>query len=151
MSTNFCSTFIAAIELIEALHYHCDTFASLNWEWVFQAMIPWLAIAIVLTEMPHAIRQSDRDRARKQINEIFATFSDSKMPVSKTQMWDILVQLRQNMENPNPEPITNTVVIGNNSATAAIFTDDLMLDLESASGEYSDQLMLRDINRSPLW
>ncbi|EPE31846.1 Zn2/Cys6 DNA-binding protein [Glarea lozoyensis ATCC 20868] len=141
--------FISAIELIEAFHYHCDTFAALNWEWVFQTMIPWLAVAILLTEIPHATRQSDKARAQKQINEVFLTFSNPNLPISKTQMWNILVQLRQNMENPHPEPNSNTALV-ENCTTNTLFSDDLMLDLDSAAGEYSD-FMLQDINRSPLW
>ena len=118
----------------------------MNWDWIFQALIPWLAIAILLTEIPHATRQSDKIRAQKQINEIFDTFSDPSLPISKTQMWNVLVQLRDNMENPHLEPNLETVAGPVNS----MFPDDLMLDLDPTTGGYSD-LMLQDLDRSPLW
>ncbi|KAH6665041.1 hypothetical protein B0J14DRAFT_241526 [Halenospora varia] len=90
--------FIAAIELLEAFEYHSKTFASNNWEWIFSTIIPWLALAIVLTSLPRATQQSDIDRAQWQINVNFQRFSDPKMPVSGTPMWKLLVQLRENIQ-----------------------------------------------------
>jgi hypothetical protein len=113
-------------------------------------MIPWLAIAIVLTEIPHATQQSDKTRASKQINQMFTVFSNPSMPVAKTQMWNVLVQLLQNMENSHLEPNLNTVIAKDNPPVDSMFSDDLMLDLESATAEYND-LLLQDINGSPLW
>jgi hypothetical protein len=121
----------------------------MNWEWIFQSMIPWLAIAIVLTEIPHATSQADKTRALTQVNQIFANFSDSNLPVSKTQMWNVLVQLRQEMENPHTEPNSDTIIVEDNSTAVAMFSDDLMLGFESA-GDYGD-LMPQNFNETPLW
>jgi hypothetical protein len=90
--------FIAAIELLEAFEYHSKTFTSSNWEWVFETVIPFLALSIVLTELPRANQQSDIDRAQWQINLNFQRFSDPSKLVSGTPMWKLLVQLRENME-----------------------------------------------------
>ncbi|KAG9229823.1 hypothetical protein BJ875DRAFT_176798 [Amylocarpus encephaloides] len=142
-------TLIAAVELLEAYQYHKTTFSTLNWEWIFQTAIPWLAIAIVLAELPHLSAQSDIARAQRQVDDIFAVFSNPDQPVSNTPMWGILLQLRQNMTTP-VQP-TSAVALGNmDSMATTMFTDDLMLDLGvsmtgSMPGEF-DEYMLGNEN-----
>jgi hypothetical protein len=143
---------IAAIELLEAFEYHSKTFTSNNWEWIFESLVPWLAIAIVLTELPRATQQSDIDRAQWQTNLNFQRFSDPSKPVSGTPMWKLLVQLRENMQSsPTTSPQSQGNVIPANSQTvenvsAMAFTGDLMLDSElytagTESFLYEDQFM----------
>jgi hypothetical protein len=144
--------FIAAIELLEAFEYHSKTFASSNWEWIFETIVPWLAIAILLTELPRAIQQSDIDRAQWQINLNFQRFSDPSKPLSNSPMWKLLVQLRENIqESPTQSPQSQGNVIPASSQTvesvsAMPFTGDLMLDSElypvgTESFLYEDQFM----------
>jgi hypothetical protein len=151
--------FIAAIELLEAFEYHSKTFASYNWEWAFETIVPWLAIAIVLTELPHATRPSDIDRAQRQIDLNFRRFSDLSKPVSCTSMWKLLVQLRQHMqEQPSSSPPSqrgDSIAVPPPQQTATMdFTDDLMLDFGvSAPGSeslvYEDQFMPQDMQDLP--
>jgi hypothetical protein len=125
--------FIAAIELLEALEYHSKTFASSNWEWTFETVIPWLAIAIVLTELPQATQQSDIDRAQWQSDLNFQRFSDSSKPVSRTPMWKLLVQLRESMQgSPGSSPPSQGRVISTSNqplqaASVMHFDADLIL------------------------
>lgn len=143
---------MAAIEHLEALEYHSKTFISNNWEWIFETIIPWLAIAIVLTELPRATQSSDIDRAQWQINLNFQRFSDPLKPVSGTPMWKLLIQLRENMqESPAQSPLSRSGVAPASSqslqtATTMAFTTDLMLGSElypagTESFLYEDQFM----------
>ncbi|PMD55438.1 uncharacterized protein K444DRAFT_88562 [Hyaloscypha bicolor E] len=145
--------FMAAIELLEAFEYHSKTFISNNWEWIFETIIPWLAIAIVLTELPRATQSSDIDRAQWQINLNFQRFSDPLKPVSGTPMWKLLIQLRENMpESPAQSPLSYRGVEPASSqllqtATAMAFNTDLMLGSElypagTETSLYEDQFML---------
>ena len=144
--------FIAGIELLEAFEFHSKTFASSNWEWIFETIVPWLAIAIVLTELPRATQPFDVDRAQWQINLNFQRFSDTSNPVSGTPMWKLLVQLRQNIQaQPVQSPLnqSNAEVASSQSlkaVTAMAFAPDLMLDSEfyptdTESFLYEDQFM----------
>jgi hypothetical protein len=144
---------MAAIELLEAFEYHSKTFISNNWEWIFETIIPWLAIAIVLTELPRATQSSDIDRAQWQINLNFQRFSDPLKPVSGTPMWKLLIQLRENMQqSPAQSPLSYRGVELASSqplqtATAMAFNTDLMLGSElypagTETSLYEDQFML---------
>jgi hypothetical protein len=144
--------FIAAIELLEAFEYHSKTFASSNWEWLFDTIVPWLAIAIVLTQAPHARQPSIIDRAQWQVNLNFQRFSDPSNAVSATPMWKLLVQLREHMQESrtsSPNNQSNTTPGSSHSlqTTAEMnFAGDLMLDSEiyTAGNEaflYEDQFM----------
>ncbi|KAN0107928.1 Fungal specific transcription factor domain containing protein [Hyaloscypha variabilis] len=139
--------FIAAIELLEAFEYHSKTFTSNNWEWIFDTIVPWLAIAIVLTQLPHATQQQDIDRANWQININFERFSSHENPLSGTPMWRLLLQLRENMQGV---PVNQDSVVPNVSQELSVatvpFTPDLVLDSDLyASGNeaflYEDQFM----------
>ncbi|KAE9377571.1 hypothetical protein N431DRAFT_398530 [Stipitochalara longipes BDJ] len=140
--------FIKAIELLEAFEYYSKTFASENWEWVFETIIPWLAIAIVVTDLSRATHQSEINRANWQININFERFSSPENPVSGTPMWKLLVQLRENMQglpvDQGSTVPTSSQVLGNIAAVP--FTPDLMLDSDLyGSGTdafpYEDQFM----------
>jgi hypothetical protein len=144
---------MAAIELLEAFEYHSKTFISNNWEWIFETIIPWLAIAIVLTELPRATQSSDIDRAQWQINLNFQRFSDPLKPVSGTPMWKLLIQLRENMQqSPAQSPLSYRGVEPASSqplqtATTMAFNTDLMLGSElypagTETSLYEDQFML---------
>ncbi|KAE8448962.1 hypothetical protein EG329_008758 [Mollisiaceae sp. DMI_Dod_QoI] len=135
--------FTSALELLEAYEYHSATYAPLNWEWVFQTTIPWLALAIVLTELPNSTESSNIERAQLQIKNYFQRFSEPSAPVSQTPMWKMLVGLRRHMqEGPSPAHIPVSRSIGPSPASgvgpsALVFTDDLMLDFrdEGVGGE----------------
>jgi len=138
---------MAAIELLEAYEYHISTYALQNWEWIFETKIPWLAISVVLTELPHASRQADIERGQRLITNNFARYSDPSKPLSKTPMWNLLVQLRQHMQNAPDQtlPIADYSAVG---TTAMMITDDLMLDFGDQGVlddlMYNDQLILQD-------
>jgi len=147
--------FIAAIELLEAYEYNAGAFAPLNWEWVFETNIPWLGLAIVLTEIRNSSSQQEIDRAHRQIERIFQRYSST--PVSNTPMWKMLIQLRQHMQN-DPAHVHATsgggYQPGNVPAPAAIFADDLMIDFQTGGIEQNpgllddqlgDQLIMQDM------
>jgi hypothetical protein len=90
---------MAAVELLEAYEYHSTTFIPMNWDWVFQTKVPWLAIAIVLIQLPHARKKPEIDRARKQIDIVFERYGDPEMPLSSTPLWQLLAELRQRCED----------------------------------------------------
>ncbi|CZR59489.1 uncharacterized protein PAC_09381 [Phialocephala subalpina] len=150
--------FTSAIELLEAYEYHSATYISLNWGWVFQTTVPWLALAIVLTELPKSTQQTDIERAQLQIENYFQRFSDPSAPVSGTAMWKMLVRLRQNMEqSSSPTHVAVSSVRGSigpspdsgAAPSALIFTDDLMVDFgNDAMGDggvwNNDQLVMQD-------
>ncbi|KAF8855925.1 hypothetical protein BDZ45DRAFT_625738 [Acephala macrosclerotiorum] len=150
--------FTSAIELLEAYEYHSATYAPLSWEWVFQTTVPWLALAIVLTELPKSTQQTDIERAQLQIENYFHRFSDPSVPVSSTPMWKMLVGLRKRMqEDPGPSHIPVSSVRGSVSPSpgsgagpsALVFTDDLMVDFGNegpADTRFwnNDQLMMQD-------
>ncbi|KAL5324603.1 hypothetical protein ACEPPN_009149 [Leptodophora sp. 'Broadleaf-Isolate-01'] len=161
--------FLAAIELLEAITYHISTFSALNWEWLFSTPVPWLATSIALTDMRHATRQNDKDRAQRQIQAVFARFANS--PVSSTQMWKTLARLRSNMmdESSHVLPSGSTSVGGNASAggsriprdaggaavaTAFGFDNDWMLDyggggVGRGDGTYDELVMMGDMHSLP--
>ena len=135
------SEFIASLELLEAIEYHTSTFAPLNWEWVFQTVVPWLATAIVLTYLPHTTRKSDIDRGRKQIEIIFHRYSDPVNPISTCPRWLLLGRLREQMCQtgsqsdaglgfPTHQGDISSQAMQN---SALVFTDDLMLDFSVAA------------------
>jgi hypothetical protein len=145
---------MAAIELLEAYEYHASTFAPHNWEWLFVTKVPWLAIAVVLTELRHASRQADVDRGQRLVDSNFARYSDPSMPVSSTPMWQLLVQLRQHMQDGSSQtpPAVNYSAVHSNyqaeNGRNVPFADDLMLDFGNQGGldalMYNDQLILQD-------
>lgn len=145
--------------MLEAFEYHSKTFAPYNWDWLFETVVPWLAIAIVLTGLPRATRPSDIDRATRQIDVNFQRFSDPAKPVSGTPMWKLLVQLRQQMQeqpgaSPSSQRSLSVATRPPQQAAAMAFTDDLMLDFGvSAPGTesmmYEDQFMLQDMQDLP--
>jgi hypothetical protein len=92
------STFWHAVELLEAFEYHSTTFADLNWDWIFRDIVPWPAIAIVLTQLHHSIRATEINRARKQVDIVFRKFGDPESEVSRTPMWQLIVQLKEYAE-----------------------------------------------------
>jgi hypothetical protein len=102
--------------------------------------VPWLAIAIVLTEMPRASRQFDIDRAQRQIESNFNRFSDPSKPIIGTPMWRLLVHLRHQMQaqsNPSLPSQSNTTIETTQSlqepeeAAVLAYADDVMPDFES--------------------
>ena len=155
--------FLDALELLEAYRYHSTTFAPFNWEWVFETTVPWLATAIVLTELTEGTEQSEKDRAQLQIENIFQRFSDPSAPVSSTPMWKLLVQLRQHMQDvPGQHNAPVTSVIGSSGPSLASkagastleFMDDLMLDYGNSEAGledivYNNQFMLQDAQEFP--
>ena len=155
--------FLDALKLLEAYQYHSATFAPFNWEWIFETTVPWLATAIVLTELPEGTEQSEKDRAQLQIENIFQRFSDPSAPVSSTPMWKLLVQLRQHMQYvPGQHNAPVTSVIGSNGPLPASkagpstleFMDDLMLDFGNSEAGlegivYNNQLMFQDAKGFP--
>jgi hypothetical protein len=143
--------FVASLELLEAIEYHISTFALLNWEWLFQTVVPWLATAIVLTYLPYASRQADVDRGRKQIEIIFQRYTDPSSTISTCPRWLLLVRLRHQMsqisqwdatqrptnrrdwnESQGVTPQPNLGVSQGMNDPALLFTDDLMLDFGTA-------------------
>jgi hypothetical protein len=147
---------MAAIELLEAYDYNSGAFAPLNWEWVFETNIPWLGLAIVLTEISNSSSQQEIDRAHRQIERIFQQYSST--PVSNTPMWKMLIQLREHMQN-DPAHVQATSGGGyqpaNLSAPAAMFADDLMLDFQTGGIEQNavlfddqldDQLIMQEMH-----
>lgn len=104
-------------------------YAPLNWEWVFQSTIPWLALAIVLTEAPRTLDQLETERAQLQVENYFHRFSSA--PVARSPMWNMLVKLRRHMEEDPLHSVTSSLgpsPASGNSQPALVFTDDLMLD-----------------------
>lgn len=137
--------FIAALELLEAFEYHSKTFASSNWEWIFLTIVPWLALAIVLTSLPNVSKQSEIDRAQWQINLNFQRFSDPENPISGTPMWKLLVQLKEYIQAPPPSQ-GDGMPRESPTVPAMAFAGDLMLDsqLYPVGAEtflYEDQFM----------
>ncbi|KUJ12210.1 uncharacterized protein LY89DRAFT_688662 [Mollisia scopiformis] len=127
--------YMSALELLEAYEYHSAAYSPFNWEWVFQSTIPWLALAIVLTETPKAEEQLEIERAQLQIEAYFQRLSYA--PVASTPMWRMLTRLRAHMrEDSSPPHIpTSSVTSSMNHSPASrgvsatlVFTDDLMMD-----------------------
>lgn len=158
------SVFMAAIELLEAFEYHSTNFAPLNWDWIFQNTVPWLAIAITLTQLPHATRKADIDRARKQIEIAFSRHGDPDKPVSSTPMWQLLLQLRQQAQTQwdqaqteqssvSPEAHQIGAINSLPQSSGLAFTDDLMLDfgigIQPDPVMYDDALNMQDLENLP--
>jgi len=96
-------TFVAAVKLLEAIQYHIETFSPHNWEWVFRTVVPWLPCAIVLTYISssHSLEQGAIDHAQKQLDNVWARFSDPSDPVTTTPMWNLLMGLKQSQTEPS--------------------------------------------------
>ncbi|KAH7356415.1 hypothetical protein BKA65DRAFT_207150 [Rhexocercosporidium sp. MPI-PUGE-AT-0058] len=160
--------FLAAVELLEAITYHIATFSALNWEWLFSTPVPWLATSIALTDIRHTTRQNDKERAQRQIDVVFARFTNSS--VASTKMWKVLAQLRKNMMDDSSQVIPggSTRVVGTSgsgssipgdaggaAATAAFgFDNDLMLDyggggIGRGGGTYDELAMMGDMQNLP--
>jgi hypothetical protein len=157
---------MAAVELLEAYEYHSTTFAPMDWDWVFQTKVPWLAIAIVLTQLPHARRKPEINRARKQIDIAFERYGDLEMPLSSTPLWQLLVQLRQRGENQWDQRERGNIS-GESSlmretgaseelpvALNQVLADDMMLDFGVIAPQhgpmmYDDALDMLDMDNMP--
>lgn len=87
--------FLAAVELLEAIDYHISAFTSNGWEWIFLDNVPWLAIAIVLVQIPQVTAEPEIVRAKRQIEIVFRRYEDPDRSLSGSRMWKILVDLRQ--------------------------------------------------------
>lgn len=151
----YSRVFLAALELLEAIEYHCTSFASLNWEWVFATTVPWLATAIALTHEQQTTRHSDRDRAHRQIENVFERFSHPAL-VASTPMWQLLVRLRQNMQDGSSHGIQvlPTASMPGDQSGMIRFDDDLMLDFGQQTGgsdplSFDDPLMAQDLQNMP--
>ncbi|KAL2073846.1 hypothetical protein VTL71DRAFT_11172 [Oculimacula yallundae] len=160
--------FVSAIELLEAIRYHVTAFAVVNWEWLFSTSVPWLATAIVLTDVRHATRQNDKDRAQRQIEAVFLRFQDS--PVAMTKMWKMMQELRRNMTDQSSQSLANASAriardiagdgnsIPGDAGGAAVstfgFSDDMMFEFGGAGGErgqgaFDEMAMMGDIQNLP--
>lgn len=140
-----------ALDLLEAFEYHRSTFAHLNWDWVFESIIPWLAIAIAIICSPKSTRQADINRAQEQIEIQFRRHSNPPRPVSSSPMWRLLTELRQ--QTPNPWSPDNS--LGSSSAAQAgtlivplpgseiAFDSDVLLDIDPSQPQF-DALMYDD-------
>lgn len=119
---------------------------------MFQTRVPWLAISVLLTELPRTDRQADVERGQRLIASNFARYSDPSKPVSNTPMWNLLVELREHMQDsPNQTPAAvEYSTIGTNRMP---LTDDLMLDFGDQQALdamiYNDQLILQDSQDLP--
>lgn len=160
--------FVAAIELLEAYDYHISTFSPMNWGWVFEITVPWLAIAIVLTYTPKLTRQPDIDRAQKQIEIAFRRYETPERSIGTSPLWQLLVDLRLKVdaswsrEHQGRNCISPNIQLTEaNRAGAAFssdpnlrFTDDLMLDLANFAPQsdrvmYDDSLFMQDASELP--
>ncbi|KAK0116549.1 hypothetical protein ONS96_012407 [Cadophora gregata f. sp. sojae] len=169
--------FLAAVELLEAITYHISSFTPLNCEWLFSTPVPFLATSIALTDMRHATRQNDKERAQRQIDNVFSRFSSS--PVASTKMWKVLIELRRNMMDEGTHSSTQVLVGGGtvgscesttmpgdtgggagSGAAAFGFGDDLMLDFGGGGtgpgrrdgdgdGTYDEFAMMGDLQNLP--
>lgn len=152
--------FIAALELLEAFDYHSSTFTELNWSWIFETIVPWLAIAIILAKASFAPRTEDTKRAHKQIDIVFNRYSDPSAPLSSTPMWQLLVQLRQRFQPQygQEKDITEAKVSVDTTrqpmeSSEMIYADDLMLDFGLAPQQdtnlYDDELIFQEVQDFP--
>ncbi|CZT44904.1 uncharacterized protein RSE6_05156 [Rhynchosporium secalis] len=160
--------FLSAIQLLEAIMYHITTFSVMNWEFIFSTSVPWLASAIALIDSRHATRQSDKDRAQREVEAVFKRFKDS--PVATTKMWKILEQLRMNMMDETSQGLANgsgreakTSDLGGSSMPgdaggAAVsqieFSDDMMFEFGGVEGDrgpgtYDEMAMIGDLQDLP--
>ena len=127
------STFTAAISLLEAHTYHTTAFAPLSWSWIFDTTVPWLAIAIVLTSPVSP-------RAQEQIDAVFQHFGGPEMELSRSPLWQLLVQLRLRWEGGDVGGGDGNAgtgdrdrdVLGGNGRLFGV--DDVMLDFDVGNG-----------------
>lgn len=157
--------FIAAVELLEAIEYHSLTLAPLNWEWIFQSVVPWLATAIILAQLPHATRRHDINRSQKQIDIIFQRYSDTSSAVATSPMWQLLVTLKQHVPAQWDQEPTNQGHFSQSSILPTetnsrplemetlMFNDDIMLDFGPSTQldpfMYNDQLAFPEVQDLP--
>lgn len=148
--------------MLEAIHYHCETFATHNWGWVFRTVVPWLPTAIILTQMTQEIRKADIDRAQRNIDIVFQRYSEPSNPLTTTPMWKLLVQLRQQLQGDWPISSTSNSSLTSlqpggfesNGASNLAFPDDPMLGFNQAvpSGNqfmFDDSLSYQDLQDLP--
>jgi hypothetical protein len=158
-----------AVELLEAFEYHSTTFADLNWDWIFRDTVPWLAVAIVLTQLHHSTRAPEISRARKQVDIVFLKFGDPESEVSRTPMWQLIVQLKEYAETrwnegkPTQDiPMLSLVgrlgdsepSLGNSSEANLALTDETMpsfqlLEMQDDPSVFYDSMYMQDIENLP--
>ncbi|RDW91575.1 hypothetical protein BP5796_02740 [Coleophoma crateriformis] len=147
--------FLAAVESLEAIDYHIRTFSSNGWDWIFLDNVPWLAIAIVLVQIPQAtIRGLDVVRAQRQIEIVFYRYEDPDRSLSHCRLWKILVDLRRQEHSflvsgntPDADYVPENPV----STAATIINENFMMDYTTPLDQsdlfiYDETLDLPEMN-----
>lgn len=129
------------MEFLEAHELRSRELALSNWDWVLDTDIPWLAIAILITELSLASSSEEHERAQAQIDRVFMLHGSAR--VSETPMWKILVQLRRRVQGGPP----STENVEPRIPATAMFADEFMLDL--GDDAFKEQFMTWGIEETP--